>query len=149
MSMQPDLENKKRNLTLKDYVQKFNELETVFDSMPTGVFAILDQKLNIATINKTAGEILGAECPSIIGKNAREVFECNFPGIQKLIDETIKNRSPIKNFTLEIEDRNAEVKTYLVSTAVTKELDPIDFGIVLVLHDISEVTPGCVKLPYL
>ena len=84
MSTQQDLKTKKRNLTFKDYVQKFNELETVFDSMPTGVFAILDQKLNIATINKTAGEILGSECQSIIGKNARQVFESNFPRNSKV-----------------------------------------------------------------
>ena len=131
---------KKNRLTLQDYVQKFNELSTVFDTMPTGVFAILDQKSNIATINKAASGILDSDSQSIIGKNAREILEIRFPGIQKLIDETIKNRCPIKNFTLEIENRSAEVKTYLVSTALTDELENIDFGIVLLLHDISEVT---------
>ena len=40
----------------------------VFESMPTGVFAILDQNLNIATINKTANEILGTDTDSIMGK---------------------------------------------------------------------------------
>ena len=33
-----------------------------------------------------------------------------------------------------------EINTYLVSTAITEELSDKDFGIVLVLHDISEVT---------
>ena len=127
-------------LTFQDYVQKFNELSTVFDSMPIGVFAILDQESNIATINKTAGEILASDSQSLIGKNAREVLETRFPGIQKLIDETIESHRPIRNFNLEIEDRIGEVKTYLVSTAITEELDPANFGIVLVLHDISEVT---------
>ena len=131
---------KDNHKTLKDYVQKFNELSAVFDSMPTGVFAILDLKSNIATINKTASEILHSDPQSLIGKNAREVFESRFPGIQKLIDETIQTHRPIRNFNLEIENRNAEVKTYLVSTVITEELDPTDFGIVLVLHDISEVT---------
>lgn len=133
-------EKKNRKLTLQNYVQKFNELSTVFESMPTGVFAILDQKSNIATINKAASGILDSDSASIIGQNAREILEFQFPGIQKLIDETIKNRRPIKNFTLEIENRNAEVKTYLVSTALMEELEDTDFGVVLVLHDISEVT---------
>jgi len=131
---------KKGNKTLRDYVQRFNELSTVFNSMPTGVFAILDRKSNIASINKTAGKILGLDSRSLIGKNAREVFENRFPGIQKLIDETIKNHRAVRNFNLEIEDSDANVKTYLVSTAITEELDPTDYGIVLVLHDISEVT---------
>ena len=133
-----NVKKEKSNLTLQDYVQKFNELSTVFDTMPTGVFAILDQKSNIATINKTASGILDSESQAFIGKNAYEVFEGRFPGVQKLVDETIQNHRPVKNFTLEIEDSNAEVKTYLVSTAITNELEPI--GVVLVLHDISEVT---------
>lgn len=131
---------KKSNPPLQDYVQKFNELSTVFDTMPTGVFAILDQKSNIATINKAAGEILDSDSQALIGQNAYEVFEYRFPGVQKLIDETVQNRRPVKNFTLEIEDSNAEMKTYLVSTAITEELESKDFGVVLVLHDISEVT---------
>jgi len=140
MSASNDNEKQKSKLTLQDYVQKFNELSTVFDSMPTGVFAILDQKSNIATINKTASGILDADSQSIIGKKAQEILEKKFPGVQKLINETIKKRCPIKNFTLEIENRNAEVKTYLVSTALTDELEDTDFGVVLVLNDISEVT---------
>ncbi len=129
-----------KNKSFQDYIRKFNELSTVFDSMPTGVFAILDRKLNIATINKTAREILGSDSQLFIGKNTREVFEDRFPGIQKLIDETIQNHRGIKNFNLEIEDRNSNIKTYLVSTAITEELDSADIGIILVLYDISEVT---------
>lgn len=54
-------------LTLQEYVQKFNELSTVFASMPIGVCAILDQKFNIATMNKTAGEILDSDADSGTG----------------------------------------------------------------------------------
>jgi hypothetical protein len=31
-------------ISLQDYVQKFNELEMIFDNMPSGLFAILDQR---------------------------------------------------------------------------------------------------------
>jgi two-component system response regulator HydG len=134
--------NKKGNdkHTLQEFVSKFNALSSVFESMPTGVFAILDKNLNIATINKTANEILGTDTGSIMGKNAQEILENRFPGIQKIIQETIANRSPIKNFNLEIEDQYGEIKTYLVSTAIAEESSKDDFGVVLVLHDISEVT---------
>jgi transcriptional regulator with PAS, ATPase and Fis domain len=137
MSIQTD---NKATLSFQDYVQKFNELSTIFDAMPTGVFAILDPKLNIATINRTASAILEVDSEKLIGKNAHEIFESRFPGILKLIEETTQNHRPIKNFTLEIEDCHAEIKTYLVSTALTEEVDMKEFGIVLVLHDISEVT---------
>jgi len=130
----------KFSLSLQDYVQKFNELSVIFDSMPTGVFAILDPNLNIATINRTASAILGSDTHSIIGKKAKGIFESHFPGILKLIEETIQNHRPVKNFTLEIEDQNAEVRTYLVSTALISESEQAESGIVLVLHDISEVT---------
>ncbi len=126
--------------TLQEFVQKFNALASVFESMPTGVFAILDKNMNIATINRTANEILGTEADAIMGKNAQDILENRFPGIQKVVQETIANRRPIKNLNLEIEDQVGEVKTYLVSTGITEESSQDDFGIVLVLHDISEVT---------
>ena len=126
--------------TLKDYVQKFNELSTIFDNMPTGVFVILDQNSKIASINKTAGQILNLDHEALVGKDAKEIFEERFPGIQKLINETIEHQRCIKNFTLEIENSEAEVKTYLVSTAIVEEIDPAEFGVVLVLHDVSEIT---------
>ncbi len=130
----------KRKHTLQEFVHKFNALNSVFESMPTGVFAILDQNLNIATINKAASEILDSDTGSMKGKNAKDILENKFPGIQKLVQQTILNRSPIKNFNLEIKDRFGEIKTYLVSTAITEESLKDDFGVVLVLHDISEVT---------
>ena len=126
--------------TLQEIVQKFNALSSVFESMPTGVFAILDKNMNIATINRTANAILGIETDAIMGKNAQEILETRFPGIQKVFQETIASRRPIKNFNLEIEDQVGEIKTYLVSTGFTEESSKDDFGIVLVLHDISEVT---------
>ena len=36
--------------TFQDFIRKFNALDSVFESMPTGVFAILDKNMNIATI---------------------------------------------------------------------------------------------------
>ena len=125
---------------LHEIVHKFNALSSVFESMPTGVFAILDKNMNIATINRTANDILGIETDAIMGKNAQDILETRFPGILKVVRETITSRRPIKNFNLEIEDQVGEIKTYLVSTGFTEESSKDDFGIVLVLHDISEVT---------
>ena len=140
MQMANNAHKGKDKSTFQDYVRRFNALGTVFDSMPTGVFAILDKNMKIATINRTANEILGIEPDSMMGKNAQDIFEKRFPGIQKVVQETVANRRPIKNLNLEIEDQFGEIKTYLVSTGITEESSKDDFGIVLVLHDISEVT---------
>ena len=125
---------------LHEYVQKFNELSAVFDSMPTGVFAILDRKLNVATINKAASQILNADSQSVIGRNVGDIFDHGFPGIRELIEKTLEDHRPVRNFNLEIADRNTEAKTYLVSTAIIEETDSIEPGILLVLHDVSETT---------
>lgn len=140
MPPEGDRSRKGNGARLHDYVQKFNELAAVFDSMPTGVFAILDRDLNIATINRAASRILGRDSLSVIGKSAREVFEHGFPGITELIGKTIEHHRPVRNFNLEITDRNADVKTYLVSTGIVEETDEVDSGVILVLHDVSETT---------
>jgi PAS domain S-box-containing protein len=124
----------------EDFVRKFNALSTVFESMPAGVFAILDREMNIAAVNRTANTILGIEAGTINGMNARDILEERFPGVQQVVQETIASRQPIKNFNVEIEDACGEVKTYLISTGITAEGPAEDFGVVLVLHDISEVT---------
>ncbi len=67
--------------------QKLNELSTIFDTMPHGVLAILDPKLNIMTINKITSSMLGSDSHTVVGKNARKIFESRFPGILKIIEE--------------------------------------------------------------
>lgn len=59
--------------------------------------------MNIATINRTANDILGIETDAIMGKNAQNILETRFPGILKVVRETITNKRPIKNFNLEID----------------------------------------------
>ena len=126
--------------SFKEYVDKFNTLSSIFNTMPTGVFSIIDRDLNIASINTAAGKILKTDTDKIIGKKAADIFDMHVPGLKKLIKETLDSRKPVKNFNIEIEDENGEIKTFLVSTALTEETAGSDFGVILVLHDISEVT---------
>jgi two-component system response regulator HydG len=125
--------------TIQDYIKKFNDLESVFDSMPTGVFAILDADLKIGTLNKMAEKILGISPERILGKRFEQVFESRFPGLKNVIDETIRYRRPVKNFTLEIESAG-EPQTFLLSTALIEGAQDDELGVVLVLHDVTETT---------
>ena len=125
---------------IDDYVKKFNDLSAIFDSMPTGVFAILDSNLNIASLNKVAENFIGISYDKIVGQNFVKIFEKKFPGLFNVIEETLKYKRSIKNFTLELENQDGDFEAYLVSTAILNEGIDDDIGIVLVLHDISEVT---------
>lgn len=125
------------------YPQTLHEVSLVFSQMPVGVLAILDQKTKRTVINDIARDIFDLDDVPVGGAAMLGVIEERFPCIKKLIAETIENNGPIKNFTIEIEKRSAEIRTYLVSTALIDdrgEADPRDAGIVLVLHDISEIT---------
>lgn len=126
--------------TIQDYVKKFDDLSAIFDAMPTGVFAILDSEFNIATLNKVAEHLVGIPYENIVGQKFGHLFEKRFPGLLNVIEETFRYKRPIKNFTLEVENNFGSTDTYLVSTAIINENCSDEIGVVLVLHDISEVT---------
>jgi len=135
--------NKKRIISpssFKEYVNKFDELKTVFDSLPDGVVAILDKDMNIASANKAIGEMLQLALQDIIGRKLIDIFENKIPGLIEVLKETIKYREGIRNYTIEFVTPSGEVNSFLVSTAIIEEIGATDIGIVLILHDVSEMT---------
>ena len=44
--------------TFSEYIKKFDELKTVFDSLPDGIVAIVDADMNIATANKAIANMI-------------------------------------------------------------------------------------------
>lgn len=126
--------------SFNEYVKRFDELKTVFDSLPDGVVAILDEDMNIAAANKAIGEMLQVTLQDIIGKKLIEIFKNKIPGLIEVMKETIKSRKGIRNYTIEFVTSSGEVNSFLVSTAIIKEIGATDIGIVLILHDVSEIT---------
>ena len=126
--------------TFSEYVEKFDELKTVFDSLPDGIVAILDADMNIATANKAISEMLQLPLKNIIGKKATKIFKKNIPGLLEVLKETIKTRKEVRNYNIEVITPSGDAESYLVSTAIIKELGDLDIGVVLILHDISEIT---------
>ncbi len=57
-----------------------------------------------------------------------------------MIEQTIKTGKEVRNFTIESIDTKGFIKSILVSTAIIKELKNTDRGIVLIIHDVSEIT---------
>lgn len=125
---------------LSDYIHKFNELKTVFNSLPDGIVAILDADMNIATANRAISEMLQMPIQDIIGKKASELFKNNIPGIIEVLEKTIASRKPVRNFTIEMLTQSGEVNSFLVSTAPIEKTNDSDVAMVLILHDISEIT---------
>jgi PAS domain-containing protein len=120
-------------LTFSEYVSKFDELQTVFDSLPDGVIAILDAEMNIATANRAVSNILEIPLQNIIGKKSAEVFEKTIPGLIEVIRQTIKTRKGVRNYTIESVNEVGVLTSFLVSTTLIEEIGE-DTGMVLILH---------------
>lgn len=135
-------QNTKKTISssLQGYIQRFNELRSVFDSMPDGVVAILDQELNIATANQAIAKMLHVTLKEVIGKKSVEIFKKNIPGLIEVIEKTIKDKKGVRNYTIEFVKSSGELTSFLVSTTIIDEISAEDTGIVLILHDVSEVT---------
>lgn len=134
-------EETKQTSQFSAYIHKFNELKTVFDSLPDGVVAILDRDMNIATANKAIAKMLDLPLETVVGQHTGEVFKEKFPGLMEVLQETIATKKSVRNYTIENITPNGDINSFLVSTAIVDdELDEQEVGIVLILHDISEIT---------
>ncbi len=140
--MPPKLEsNKAKSVSsVSDYVKKFDELKTVFDSLPDGVVAVLDKDMNIATANKSIAEILKLPIDKIVGKKIDDVFSARLPGLKEILLQTLKTGTNIRNYTIESRLESEDINSYLVSTAIIDELRDSDLAMLLILHDVSEMT---------
>jgi len=133
-------QNREYPAAFSEYINKFQELKAVFDNLPEGVVGILDVDLNIATANKAFSKMLKLPLNNIVGQNATRLFRKNVPDLIELLKETIQTRKGIRNYTMDIVSTSGNANSYLVSTAIIEEMKASETGIVLILHDISELT---------
>ena len=127
-------------LSLDEYIAKFKTLSSVFNAIPAGIFSIVDENFKIVFVNSAAGNILESDVADVIGKTIYDVFGGHFLVLQKLVESTVEARQPIHNFNLEIEDITGTVKTFLASTVVRDTQPGPGLGVILVLHDVTELT---------
>jgi PAS domain S-box-containing protein len=125
---------------LENYTKKFNDLKTIFDSLPDGIIGLLDQNMSIATANKAFADMFDIPMNNVVGKKAKEIFKEKFPSLTEVLTETYLNKKGIINYTTEYIKSDNDRRTYLVSTVILEEKGKNEFGIVLILHDITEVT---------
>lgn len=116
----------------------------MFDSLPDGVVAVVDASRNIATVNRAIADLLGQPTEDLIGRSAGDVFGEVIPPLVEIISATLETGEGVRNYTIEARpapggDEHSS-RAFLVSTAVIEEVEPPDRGIVLVLHDITELS---------
>lgn len=125
---------------IDEHTKKFNDLKTIFDSLPDGIIGLLDQNMSIATANRAFTEMFNIPMNKVIGKNAMELFRTKFPSLNEVLLETYRDKKGIINYSTEYVKSESNRRTYLVSTVILEQKEKTEFGIVLILHDITEVT---------
>ena len=138
--MSSEIQTTSTSSKIATYVHKFNELKAVFDSLPDGVVAILDSEMKIATMNTAMTKILNLPTEDILTRKSNELFQRRLPALIPVLERTIQTKKGVRNYTIENISSDGEINSFLVSTTVIDELDESEFGIVLILHDISEIT---------
>lgn len=125
-------------IKLNDYIEKFNELRAIFDSLPDGIVAILDRNKRIIAANKAVSDLFNVENQKILGQTVSEVIKS--PILDEVIDQTINKKLTVRNYTIEYKDQNGAISSFLVSSVLVNEIEKIEAAVVLILHDISEIT---------
>lgn len=124
---------------INEYAARFNELKTIFDNLPDGIVAVLDKNLTIVAANNAISGLLDLSNKQIIGKSINDILTKKSPALIEVIKQTINKKKEVRNFTIEYINQNGRTNSFLVSTALIKEISKGETGIVLILHDISEI----------
>ncbi|MFQ5769527.1 MAG: sigma-54 interaction domain-containing protein, partial [bacterium] len=121
--------------------KNLKEIEAIFDQLPYGIISISASKLNvISNINSAACTILQTKKHDVLGKRVGSIFKQNYSPLRQLIKETLEQNRSIKNFNIEIETHTPEKKSFLVNTVFQQNAESTKRSIILILHDISEVS---------
>ena len=126
--------------TLSDYTRRFNELRTIFDSLPDGIVAILDKDLKIVATNEAMSKLFNLSPKKIIGSSVTDIIKPKSQALFEIIEQTIQRKKEVRNFTIEYYDQNGIASSFLASTAIIKEVKKSNTGIVLILHDTAKIT---------
>lgn len=124
---------------LSAYVKRFRELSSVFNSLPDGIVATMDAENNIATANKAVADLFQLPPKDILGKNIFKLLEKRQPHLVELLEMCRKTGQGIRNFTMDINMPSGNLSSFLVTIAVITGTTIQENGILLVLHDVSEI----------
>ncbi len=111
-------------------------LEAIFNSIFDGIIS-LDNNLNVVSLNRAAERFFGVRKVDVLGKSC-------FCGdllaeIRESLDTTIRSGTPVREFSFKLTDGAGDERTAILSTAPLKDDKGYVKGVVLIVHDISEI----------
>lgn len=118
----------------KELAERRRYIETVFESLPTGVISF-DRDLRVTTINGTAATILSKDKDECVGVTVNELFsDDNRANIERLLSRAARVGHAAEQIVFHANVQGDELTVALTATKL-----PADGGVVLVIEDLSEL----------
>ncbi|MBI4664872.1 MAG: sigma 54-interacting transcriptional regulator [Nitrospinae bacterium] len=117
-------------LALKD------NLEAVFNSVHDGII-VLDSHMKVININEAALGFFGVSKQEALGKSC--FCDEMLVDIKDILQETVREKKPIKNYSFKFIDHTGDERTVIMSTAILRDSAGEEGGVMLIIHDISEI----------
>jgi PAS domain S-box-containing protein len=111
-------------------------LEAVFNAVYDGIVS-LTPDLRVLNMNEAAETFFGVTRAEAQGRSC--FCDEMLPDLKEILQGTLARGTPIKNFSIRFTDRTGDERTVILSTALLKDGDRRVSGVVLILHDISEI----------
>ena len=133
--------NQQNSELLREYdscrIQRL-KLETIFDSVSDGIIAI-DTKSQIMNFNKAAEKITGWFYEEVGGRDINSILKLKNPRDRAVVQMAISSHKALDKRDIEILTKQGEVKQVVLHIDVLDDAAEQFEGIVLILHDVSEV----------
>lgn len=133
--------NKQKSQLLHEFdacrIQRL-KLETIFDSVSDGIIAI-DIESQIMNFNKAAEKITGWSYEDASGKEINSILNIKNPRDKSVVKMAISSHKALDKRDVEILTKHGDVRQLVLHIDVLDDAAEQFEGIVLILHDISEV----------
>ncbi len=111
-------------------------LEAVFNAVYDGIVS-LTPDLAVVNMNEAAEAFFGVTGEEVKGRSC--FCEEMLPDLREILINALNKKTAIKNFSIRFTDRTGDDRTAIISTALLHDQKGAVNGIVLILHDISEI----------
>ncbi len=114
-------------------------LDAIFSSLKDGIITV-DRGLNVLEVNRAVDDICGLKQKDIAGKCFSDVkVDCQHRCL-RVLRETIKTKSPVKEYRIECKHKNRPRQVALLTSSPLNDPEKGFMGTVLVVRDISRLT---------
>ena len=113
-------------------------VEIILDSICDGVFTVGKEGV-ITSFNKAAEDITGFSRDEAVGQFCFEIFRANICQTRCALKETLETRKEIKNFPVNILNKNGKVVPISISTAILRDSHGNIIGGVETFRDLSSI----------